>query len=73
MYGIIQFMYFNDMIEKALVQDFLETISSKYPYFMKHFAVIQQACDFALHAHTGQKRKYSGGPFIEHPLNVALI
>lgn len=61
------------MIEKALVQDFLETISSKYPYFMKHFAVIQQACDFALHAHTGQKRKYSGGPFIEHPLNVALI
>jgi len=61
------------MNEEKLVQDFLHTLSSKYPQFLKHFPVIQKACDFALHAHTGQKRKYSGGPFIEHPLNVALL
>lgn len=67
------YVYSNDMIEKALVQEFLDILSSKYPYFVKHFPVIQQACDFALHAHAGQKRKYSWGPFIEHPLSVALI
>lgn len=61
------------MTEEVLVQEFLDTIATKYPYFVKHFAVIQQACDFALHAHAGQKRKYSGWPFIEHPLHVALI
>lgn len=51
----------------------MRIISSKYPHFKEHFAVIQQACDFALHAHTGQTRKYSGWPFIEHPINVALL
>ncbi|EKD25143.1 MAG: hypothetical protein ACD_80C00113G0011 [uncultured bacterium (gcode 4)] len=61
------------MIEAKVVEKFLHTIPSKYPYFLKHFAIIQKACDFALHAHTGQKRKYSWNPFIEHPLNVALL
>lgn len=40
---------------------------------MRHFPIIKQACEFALKAHTGQKRKYSGGPFIEHPISVALL
>jgi len=66
-------MYRDSMIEKKVVQDFLHTISSKYPFFNEHFASIQKACDFALHAHAGQKRKYSGEPFIEHPINVALL
>jgi GTP diphosphokinase / guanosine-3',5'-bis(diphosphate) 3'-diphosphatase len=61
------------MIEKKVADDFLHTIASKYPSFMKHFAVIKKACDFALKAHTGQKRKYSGEPFIAHPINVALL
>ncbi len=61
------------MTEKAVVKEFLDTLSSKYQYFMKDFAIIKKACDFAFHAHTGQKRKYSWGPFIEHPLNVALL
>ena len=69
----IQFMYCSDMTEKKALQNFLDTISSKYPVFMKYFAVIEKACDFALKAHTGQKRKYSGEPFITHPLNVALL
>jgi len=61
------------MEEKKAVQDFLDAISSKYPNFMKHFDIIQKACDFALHAHAGQKRKYSGKPFITHPLDVAIL
>ncbi len=55
------------------MQDFLATISLKYPCFHEYFPLIKQACDFALHTHTGQTRKYSGWPFIEHPINVALI
>ena len=61
------------MVEAVMVKKFLDTLSSKYPFFVNHFPIIEQACDFALHAHMGQKRKYSGGPFIEHPLNVALL
>lgn len=61
------------MIETKVVQDFLDTISSKYPQLLSHFPIIQQACDFALHAHAWQKRKYSGWPYIEHPINVALM
>ena len=61
------------MIEAKMVEKFLDTLSSKYPHFEKHFPIIKKACDLAIHAHAGQKRKYSGGPFIEHPLNVALI
>ena len=61
------------MIETKLVENFLQTISSKYPQLLKHFSVIQKACDFALHAHAWQTRKYSWWPFIEHPLNVALL
>lgn len=66
-------MYRGCMIEKAVVKKFLHTISSKYPQFSEHFSIIQKACDFALLAHAGQKRKYSGEPFIEHPINVALM
>ncbi len=66
-------MSYSGMVEAVMVQKFLNTLSSKYPFFMSHFPIIEQACDFALHAHVGQKRKYSGGPFIEHPLNVALM
>ncbi len=34
-------------------------------------AVIEKAYQFAVEAHAGQERK-SGGPFIEHPVHVAL-
>lgn len=40
---------------------------------MKHFDLIKKTCDFALRAHAGQKRKYSWGPYIEHPISVALL
>gem|GEM_PF-1907467 len=66
-------MYCITMEEEKTVQRFLHTLSTKYPHFMEHFSLIQKACDFALKAHTGQKRKYSGEPFIEHPINVALL
>jgi len=56
-----------------MVKKFLHTLSSKYPNFEKYFPIIKKACDLAIKAHSGQKRKYSGGPFIEHPLNVALL
>lgn len=61
------------MIEAKMAKDFLHTISSEYPNLMKHFDVIKEACDFAVKAHTGQKRKYSGEPYITHPLSVALL
>lgn len=61
------------MIEKKTVQDFLDIIKTKYPHFVKYFDIIEKACDFALNAHAWQKRKYSWGPFIEHPLSVALL
>ncbi|HBB04249.1 TPA: hypothetical protein DCZ39_05155 [Patescibacteria group bacterium] len=59
MYSMYDFIWDTRMIEAKVVEKFLHTIPSKYPYFLKHFAIIQKACDFALHAHTGQKRKYS--------------
>jgi GTP diphosphokinase / guanosine-3',5'-bis(diphosphate) 3'-diphosphatase len=61
------------MIEKKVADDFLHAISSKYPYFTEYFPIIKKACDFAVKAHTGQKRKYSGEPYIIHPLSVALL
>ena len=34
--------------------------------------LVRAACEFALQAHQGQMRK-SGGPYLEHPLQVAMI
>lgn len=56
-----------------MAKDFLRTISSEHPNFMSHFDIITTACDFAVHAHRGQKRKYSGEPYLIHPLSVALL
>jgi hypothetical protein len=61
------------MPEQQAVQTFLDTIETEYPKFREHFPLIQKACDFALHAHAGQIRRYSGKPFITHPIDVALI
>ncbi len=61
------------MIEAKMAKDFLCTISSEYPNFMSHFDIITTACDFAVLAHKGQKRKYSGEPYLIHPFSVALL
>lgn len=61
------------MVEKNLVEKFLQTIQDDYPDFEPYLETIIKACDFAIDAHQGQKRKYSGNPFLEHPLNVALL
>jgi len=36
-------------------------------------ALIDFACSFAEKAHEGQKRKYTGEPYINHPVEVAQI
>lgn len=60
-------------IEKKIVAQFLKTMYLKYPDFKESFPTIEKACELALKVHTGQKRKYSGNPYIDHPLNVALL
>ncbi|MFZ2150878.1 MAG: HD domain-containing protein [Candidatus Absconditicoccaceae bacterium] len=61
------------MLEKNIIKSFLEKIGLESPNFKKDFLTIQKACNIALQAHQGQKRKYSGGPFLEHPIKVALL
>lgn len=36
-------------------------------------ALIDYACEFAEKAHEGQQRKYTGEPYINHPVEVAQI
>ena len=36
-------------------------------------ALIDYACEFAERAHDGQYRKYTGAPYITHPIEVATI
>jgi len=61
------------MLEKNLIKSFLEKIKLEFPNFKKDFVAIKKACNIALKAHKWQKRKYSWGPFIEHPIKVALL
>ncbi len=61
------------MLEKTIIKNFLEKIKLEFPNFKKDFTTIQKACDLALYAHKWQKRKYSWGPFLEHPIKVALL
>jgi len=61
------------MLEKTLITNFLEKIKLEFPHFKKDFSSIQKACRLALQAHKWQKRKYSGWPFLEHPIKVALL
>jgi (p)ppGpp synthase/HD superfamily hydrolase len=35
--------------------------------------LVEKAFDFAREAHKGQKRKYTGGPYFDHPVEVAKI
>jgi len=35
--------------------------------------IIEQAIEFAVHAHEGQKRKYKDLPYILHPMEVAVV
>lgn len=39
----------------------------------KEESVLEKAICFAVHAHSGQKRKVSGSPYILHPLEAAQI
>jgi len=52
------------------VRDFLRSIP--YNFKQKEQALIHKAQQFAVHAHSGQKRK-SGEDFIEHPVSAAVI
>lgn len=61
------------MLEKNIIKNFLEKIKLEFPNFKKDFVTIQKACNVALQAHKWQKRKYSWGPFLEHPIKVALL
>ncbi len=61
------------MLEKTTIDSFMEKIKLEFPNFKKSFVAIQKACNIALKAHKWQKRKYSWGPFIEHPIKVALL
>lgn len=61
------------MLEKNIIKSFLEKIKLEFPNFKKDFITIQKACNLALQAHKWQKRKYSWGPFLEHPIKVALL
>ena len=54
---------------KSKRKEFLKAISEIDQYDQK---LIQKALDFATEYHDGQFR-HSGEPYIEHPINVALI
>lgn len=41
--------------------------------FSKAQPLVQHALEFATHAHAGQERKYTGDPYIVHPIEVAQI
>lgn len=60
------------MSDQNFVAKFLQDLPRVWGSFADHEALVRQACAIALHAHTGQVRKYSGEPYIGHPLAVAL-
>lgn len=59
------------MTEK-IVTNFYKEIATKLSSFNENKKIIDQACSLAREAHNGQFRKYSGNPYINHPLQVAL-
>jgi len=61
------------MSKQELIKEFLKQLETESPDFDKHFSQISKACEFANKAHEWQFRKYSGDPFITHPLTVALM
>ena len=65
---------FDDMQNiDMLIDKYLEELRKSYKDFDKNKNMIKKACDVAKLAHDGQFRKYSGNPFIAHPLRVAVM
>jgi len=56
-----------------LIKKYLLEIEKIYKNFDKDIDKIKKACDVAKLAHKGQFRKYSGKPFIAHPLRIAVM
>ncbi len=56
-----------------LIDDYLIKLSKSYGDFDKNKDIIKKACDVAKLAHELQFRKYSGEPYITHPLNVSIM
>ncbi len=56
-----------------LIKKYLKELKQNYKDFDKNLFIIQKAVDIAKIAHEWQFRKYSGKPFILHPLRVAIM
>ncbi len=55
------------------IEKYLKELSEIYDDFDKDIDKIKKACDVAKIAHEWQFRKYSGKPYIIHPLRVAIM
>ena len=68
------------MLDSFKIEEILDGFRKRlevFPSFSnpkkKERKLVQEAVDFALKAHKDQFRKYSGRPFIHHPLKVGLL
>jgi GTP pyrophosphokinase len=57
----------------VIIDKYIQELKKSYNDFERDFDKIKKAIDFAKIAHEGQIRKYSGKPFIVHPLRVAIM
>ncbi len=57
----------------VLIDKYLKELSKSYKDFDKNIDIIKKACGVAKLAHEWQFRKYSGNPYIGHPLRVAIL
>ena len=58
---------------ELLIEDYLTYLSETYSDFDKNKDIINKACKVAKIAHEWQFRKYSGKPYIVHPLRVSRM
>lgn len=63
------------MSESDIIKNFLDKIREILDKNQCdiNFNLIEKACEIAKKAHTGQYRKYSGEPYLTHPLSVAIM
>lgn len=67
------YLGFNMLNLDDIVKKYLTELKKVYLDFDKNFDKIKKAVDIAKIAHEWQFRKYSGKPFIAHPLRVAIM
>lgn len=56
-----------------IIDQYLNELQNIYSNFDKDISIIKKACKVAKTAHKLQFRKYSGEPYITHPLSVSIM